>query len=153
MAPLTSILGDVLLGIDHVGIAVADLDAAVDLWCALGLTVDHRERNEEQGVDEVMLALPDGKHLQLLGALSPDSAVGKFLARSGQGLQQLAFTVTDIDAACAALEAAGLRLVYPEPRVGTGGSRINFIHPKDATGVLVELVESVHLTKGAPPHG
>lgn len=143
MTRLTDALGATLIGIDHVGIAVDDLDAAIEVWTSLGLIEDHRERNEAQGVDEVMMAAPDGRHVQLLAALSPESAVGKFLARHGQGLQQLALAVTDIDAACAAVEAAGLRLVFPAPQPGTAGSRINFIHPKDATGVLVELVERV----------
>ena len=141
MAPLTNVLGDLVLGIDHVGIAVADLESAVEVWTAMGLVEDHRETNEEQGVDEGMMAFSDGRQVQLLGARSPESAVGKFLARNGQGLQQLALRVSDIQAACRAIEAAGLRLVYPQPQAGTSGSRINFVHPKDVTGVLVELVE------------
>lgn len=143
MTRLVDALGSTLIGIDHVGIAVDDLDAAVDVWAGLGLVEDHRERNEAQGVDEVMMSLPDGRHIQLLGALSPESAVGKFLARHGQGLQQVALRVTDIDAACAAVQSAGLRLVFTHPQQGTAGSRVNFIHPKDVTGVLVELVEHV----------
>ena len=129
------------MGIDHVGIAVEDLDAAIVLWSGLGATPAHRELNSDQGVDEAMVALPDGSQVQLLAATSAESSVGRFLASHGPGLQQLALRVRDIDAACEVLRNAGIRLVYDVPQVGTAGSRINFIHPKDATGVLVELVE------------
>jgi methylmalonyl-CoA/ethylmalonyl-CoA epimerase len=129
--------------IDHVGIAVADLDEAITFYADnFGLQVVHEEKNEEQGVREAMLAVGDGdSRIQLLAPLRPDSAIGKFLDRSGPGLQQLAYTVTDIDAASATLRERGLRLLYDEPKRGTAGSRINFIHPKDAGGVLVEIVE------------
>jgi methylmalonyl-CoA/ethylmalonyl-CoA epimerase len=129
--------------IDHVGIAVADLDAAIAFYAdTFGLKVVHEESNEEQGVREAMLAVGDGdSRIQLLAPLRPDSAIGKFLDRSGPGLQQLAYTVTDIDAASATLRERGMRLLYDAPKRGTAGSRINFIHPKDAGGVLVELVE------------
>ncbi|MBX6750169.1 MAG: methylmalonyl-CoA epimerase [Micromonosporaceae bacterium] len=131
--------------IDHVGIAVADLDEAIAFWeRVFGLRCVHVETNEEQGVREAMLAVgpgTDGGCVQLLAPLSPDSPIARFLERSGPGVQQVAYTVDDIDAACAALRARGVRLLYEEPRRGTGGSRINFVHPKDAGGVLVELVE------------
>jgi methylmalonyl-CoA/ethylmalonyl-CoA epimerase len=129
--------------IDHVGIAVADLDAAIAFYAdTFGLKVVHEESNEEQGVREAMLAVGDGdSRIQLLAPLRPDSAIGKFLDRSGPGLQQLAYTVTDIDAVSATLRERGMRLLYDAPKRGTAGSRINFIHPKDAGGVLVELVE------------
>src|SRR4051794_31685976 len=131
-----------LLRIDHVGIAVPDLDAAKTFYAeTFGLRVVHEETNEEQGVREAMLAVGDGPRLQLLAPARPDSAIAKFLDRSGPGLQQLAFTVADVEAASAALRARGLRLLYDTPRRGTAGSRINFVHPKDAGGVLVELVE------------
>ena len=134
-----------LLRIDHVGIAVPDLDAAVAFYTeTFGLRCVHSETNEEQGVREAMLAVgPDdvGPRLQLLAPARPDSAIAKFLDRTGPGLQQLAYTVEDVDATSAALRARGLRLLYDEPRRGTAGSRINFVHPKDAGGVLVELVE------------
>lgn len=140
-------LGSLLTQIDHVGIAVADLDAAV-AWYAdvFGLVNTHEEVNEEQGVREAMLAAPGADpatstRIQLLAPLRPDSTIAKFLDRNGPGLQQLAYRVTDVEAAMAALTAKGLRLLYPEPRRGTANSRINFIHPKDAGGVLVELVE------------
>lgn len=140
----TSSLGALVTGVDHVGIAVADLDEAIT-WYAdtLGLIATHTETNEEQGVREAMLSAPGdtGAAIQLLAPLRPDSAIGKFIDRNGPGIQQLAYRVSDIDAACAALREKGVRLLYPEPRRGTAGSRINFVHPRDAGGVLVELVE------------
>ena len=133
----------VFLRIDHVGIAVADLDEAMS-WYAetFGLHSVHEEVNEEQGVREAMLAVGDGTtRIQLLAPLRPDSAIAKFLDRSGPGVQQVAYTVEDVEAAADALRAKGLRLLYEQPRRGTAGSRVNFVHPKDAGGVLVELVE------------
>jgi methylmalonyl-CoA/ethylmalonyl-CoA epimerase len=132
-----------LLKIDHVGIAVADLDEAVAFYeRVFGMRCVHRETNEEQGVEEAMVAVgPDGGFVQLLAPLSPASTIAKFLDRSGPGVQQVAYTVADVDAACAALRERGVRLLYASPRRGTAGSRINFVHPKDAGGVLVELVE------------
>lgn len=137
-------LAGLLTRIDHVGIAVADLDEAVAWYAAtFGLVATHTETNEEQGVREAMLSAPGdrGAAIQLLAPLRPDSAIGRFLDRNGPGVQQLAFTVTDVDAAAAALRERGLRLLYDTPRRGTAGSRINFVHPRDAGGVLVELVE------------
>lgn len=140
----TSSLGSLVTGVDHVGVAVADLDQAI-AWYAdtLGLVANHTETNEEQGVREAMLSAPgdSGAAIQLLAPLRPDSPIGKFLDRNGPGLQQLAYRVTDIDAACAALRDKGVRLLYDAPRRGTANSRINFVHPRDAGGVLVELVE------------
>jgi methylmalonyl-CoA/ethylmalonyl-CoA epimerase len=132
-----------LTAIDHVGIAVPDLDEAVAFYRErFGLRAVHEETNEEQGVREAMLAVGDsGSCIQLLAPLGPDSTIARFLDRNGQGVQQLAYRVTDLDEASAALRAAGLRLLYDEPRRGTAGSRVNFVHPKDAGGVLVELVE------------
>jgi methylmalonyl-CoA/ethylmalonyl-CoA epimerase len=134
-----------ILRIDHVGIAVADLDVAIEFYARVfGMRVVHEETNEEQGVREAMLSVgptADGGRLQLLAPLSPASTIAKFLDRSGPGLQQLAYTVTDIDATSAELRSRGVRLLYDEPRRGTSDSRINFVHPKDAGGVLVELVE------------
>ena len=134
-----------LLRIDHVGMAVPDLDAAVAFWTdTFGMRCVHQETNEEQGVREAMLAVGpdgDGPRVQLLAPAGPDSAIARFLDRSGPGVQQVAYTVRDVAATSAALRARGLRLPYDEPRRGTGGSRINFVHPKDAGGVLVELVE------------
>jgi methylmalonyl-CoA/ethylmalonyl-CoA epimerase len=140
----TSSLGSLVTGVDHVGIAVADLDDAI-AWYAdtFGLVATHTETNEEQGVREAMLSAPGdaGAAIQLLAPLRPDSPIGKFIDRNGPGLQQLAYRVTDIDAACATLRDKGVRLLYDAPRRGTANSRINFVHPRDAGGVLVELVE------------
>jgi methylmalonyl-CoA/ethylmalonyl-CoA epimerase len=134
-----------LLRIDHVGVAVPDLDAALRFYAdTFGMRCVHEETNKEQGVREAMLAVGTdsaGPRLQLLAPATPDSAIAKFLDRHGPGLQQLAYTVADIEATSAALRARGVRLLYDEPRRGTAGSRINFVHPKDAGGVLVELVE------------
>jgi methylmalonyl-CoA/ethylmalonyl-CoA epimerase len=145
VTPSHSGLADIdLLRIDHVGIAVPDLDVAKTFYAeTFGLRVVHEETNDEQGVREAMLAVGDGAgpRLQLLAPSRPDSAIAKFLDRSGPGLQQLAYTVADVEAASATLRARGLRLLYDTPRRGTAGSLINFVHPKDAGGVLVELVE------------
>jgi methylmalonyl-CoA/ethylmalonyl-CoA epimerase len=129
--------------IDHVGIAVADLDEAI-AWYAgtFGVRSVHEEVNEEQGVREAMLAVGDGEtRIQLLAPLRPDSAIARFLDRSGPGVQQVAYTVDDVEAVAETLRGRGLRLLYDTPRRGTAGSRVNFVHPKDAGGVLVELVE------------
>lgn len=123
---------------------MADLDEAVRFYAeTFGMRCVHEETNEEQGVREAMLAVGDdaGPRLQLLAPARPDSAIAKFLDRNGPGIQQLAYTVADVEATSAALRARGLRLLYDTPRRGTAGSRINFVHPKDAGGVLVELVE------------
>jgi methylmalonyl-CoA/ethylmalonyl-CoA epimerase len=107
-----------------------------------GLESVHEEVNEEQGVREAMVDIAgSGSFLQLLAPLRDDSPIGKFLARSGEGMQQLAFRVTDIDVASERLRVNGVRLLYDAPKRGTAGSRVNFIHPKDCGGVLVELVE------------
>ena len=129
--------------IDHVGVAVPDLDEAIAFYRdAFGMEVQHEETNEEQGVREAMVAVGDsGSCIQLLAPLSPESTIARFLDRSGPGLQQLAYRVTDLDRVSAVLRERGLRLLYDEPRRGTADSRINFVHPKDAGGVLVELVE------------
>nr|WP_322098312.1 methylmalonyl-CoA epimerase [Nakamurella alba] len=134
-----------IVAIDHVGIAVPDLDAAIDFHTGvLGGRLAHRETNQEQGVEEAMIAFGEGpaaSQVQLLAPLTPESTIAKFIGRSGPGLQQLAYRVADVEEASAAVRAAGLRLLYDAPRRGTAGSRINFVHPKDAGGVLVELVE------------
>jgi methylmalonyl-CoA/ethylmalonyl-CoA epimerase len=131
------------LAIDHVGIAVHDLDEAIAFYeTTFGMHVVHEETNEEQGVREAMVAVGDsGSCLQLLAPLSPESTIAKFLDRSGPGLQQLAYRVSDVEAVSAVLRERGVRLLYDAPRRGTSDSRINFVHPKDAGGVLVELVE------------
>ncbi|MDQ3732654.1 MAG: methylmalonyl-CoA epimerase [Actinomycetota bacterium] len=129
--------------LDHVGIAVPDLDAALEFYAeTFDLHSVHEEVNQDQGVREAMLRVGDSdSSIQLLAPLRADSPIGKFLDRSGPGIQQLAYRVTDIDAVCATLRERGLRLLYDTPRRGTANSRVNFIHPKDAGGVLVELVE------------
>jgi methylmalonyl-CoA/ethylmalonyl-CoA epimerase len=133
---------DLITGIDHVGVAVPDLDEAVAFYVeTFGFAVVHEEVNEDQGVREAMVDVGSGPRLQLLAPLSPQSAIARFLDRSGPGLQQLAYRVTSIDEAMACVRAQGMRLLYDTPRRGTANSRINFIHPKDAGGVLVELVE------------
>lgn len=139
-------LGPVITRIDHVGIAVADLDEAIRFYAtAFGLAVVHEEINEEQGVREAMLAVGDsGSCIQLLAPLTPDSPIGRFLDRSGPGIQQIAYGVDDVEAAANRLRAAGVRLLYDSARTGTAGSRVNFAHPKDCGGVLIELVQSAH---------
>lgn len=139
-------LGSLVTAVDHVGIAVPDLDAAIDFYrTTFGMEVTHEEVNEEQGVREAMVRAPGdpgtGTAVQLLAPLRPDSTIAKFLDRSGPGLQQVAYRVTDVEAAADALRAKGLRLLYDKAKRGTADSRVNFVHPKDAGGVLVELVE------------
>jgi methylmalonyl-CoA/ethylmalonyl-CoA epimerase len=134
-----------LVRLDHVGVAVPDLEAAIEFHQRVfGMRCVHVETNEEQGVREAMMSVgpdPSGGCVQLLAPLSADSPIGRFLDRNGPGVQQVAYTVTDIEAASAALRERGVRLLYDTARRGTAGSRINFLHPKDAGGVLVELVE------------
>jgi methylmalonyl-CoA/ethylmalonyl-CoA epimerase len=133
--------------IDHAGVAVPDLDAAIALYRdAFGMTLVHEETNEEQGVREAMMSVggdadPTGGCIQLLAPLDEKSTIAKFLDRSGPGLQQLALRVRDVEAVAAVLRERGLRLLYDAPKRGTSNSRVNFVHPKDAGGVLVELVE------------
>jgi len=142
-----------ILQIDHVGIAVADLDAAVALYeSAFGMRCVHTEVNEEQGVREAMLEVgSSGSYVQLLAPLSPDSTIGRFLDRSGPGIQQMAYRVDSIDEVSDHLRAQGMRLLYDEPRAGTAGSRVNFVHPRSAGGVLVELVEPGREDAAHPP--
>jgi methylmalonyl-CoA/ethylmalonyl-CoA epimerase len=129
--------------IDHVGLAVADLDKAIAFYQdAFGMELVHEEVNEEQGVREAMMAVGDsGSCVQLLAPLKDDSPIGKFLARNGEGIQQVAYRVRDIEVAADELRAAGVRMLYESPKRGTAGSRVNFAHPKDCGGVLIELVE------------
>ena len=133
-------------GIDHIGIAVPDLDAAITWYHDhLGMIVVHEEINDEQGVREAMLAVrgaPGGSvQVQLMAPLDDTCTIAKFIDKRGPGLQQLAYRVSDLDTLSERLRATGVRLLYDAPRRGTSNSRINFIHPKDAGGVLVELVE------------
>lgn len=141
-APL-SVPEHLFIAIDHVGIAVPDLDEAIAFYRDnFSMTVRHEEVNEAQGVREAMVGVGDTDScIQLLAPLNDESTIAKFLGRNGPGLQQLAYRVADIDQVSAVLRERGLRLLYDEPRRGTANSRINFVHPKDAGGVLVELVE------------
>jgi len=129
--------------LDHVGIAVDDLDAAaVRYERLLGVAPVHRERVEDQGVDEVLFAA-GSSFIQLLGALGPDTTVGRFLATRGPGVHHVAYRVDDIDEALAHLRAEGARLVDETPRAGSRGTRIAFVHPAAFGGVLVELVQEL----------
>lgn len=140
-----------LLGLDHVGLAVPDLDQAL-AWHVdvLGLRLLHREENAEQDVVEAMVGPFDAAAratlVQLVAPRSPDSVVARFLQRSGPGLHHLAYRVADVDQAAAAMRRQGCRLLYDRARPGTRGSRINFVHPRDAGGVLTELVEPAGTT-------
>jgi methylmalonyl-CoA/ethylmalonyl-CoA epimerase len=142
-----SVLASALVtGLDHVGIAVADLDAAIAWYHDhLGMIVLHEEVNDDQGIREAMLSVrgaPRGSaQIQLMAPISDSSAIAKFLDKRGPGLQQLAYRVSNLDQLTERLEEQGVRLLYDAPRCGTAESRINFIHPKDAGGVLIELVE------------
>jgi methylmalonyl-CoA/ethylmalonyl-CoA epimerase len=127
--------------IDHIGVAVEDLDAAVRLYSErLGMPEQHRETVEEQGVEAVLLEIGDG-HVELLSPLAPETAVGRFLERNGPGMHHVAYRTDDIDAELEAVRAAGLRLIDEQPRVGIRGSRVAFVHPKSTGGVLTELVQ------------
>jgi methylmalonyl-CoA/ethylmalonyl-CoA epimerase len=132
--------------IDHIGIAVPNLDEAIEFYRdTFGLVLSAVEVNEEQGVHEAMMRAPGddgtGTAVQLLAPLSPESTIGKFLAKRGPGVQQVAYRVNDIDKATEAIRAKGLKLVFDAPKHGTENSQTNFVHPKSAGGVLVELVQ------------
>jgi methylmalonyl-CoA/ethylmalonyl-CoA epimerase len=130
--------------IDHIGVAVEDLDEAVALYSKrLDMPVQHRETVAEQGVEAVLLGVGES-HVELLWPLGPETAVGRFLERSGPGLHHVAYGTDDIDSALDAVRAAGLRLVDERPRTGIRNSRVAFVHPKSTGGVLTELVEAAH---------
>ena len=134
--------------IDHIGVAVEDLDEAIALYGErLGMPLQHRETVEEQGVEAVLLGVGDS-HVELLRPLGPDTAVGKFLERSGPGLHHVAYGTDDIDTALEAVRDAGLRLIDEQPRTGIRGSRVAFLHPKSTGGVLTELVEPRRIIDG-----
>jgi methylmalonyl-CoA/ethylmalonyl-CoA epimerase len=137
----TVTLPRVLDRIDHIGIAVAELEPALELWSGgFQLEVSHREVVAEQGVEAVLLDLGEN-HVELLAPLGPDTPVGKFLAKRGPGLHHVAYQVSDIDAALQELARAGLELIDKSPRVGIGGARVAFLEPKSTGRVLVEIVE------------
>ncbi len=143
--------------IDHVGIAVPDLDVAVQWYHdRLGMIVLHEEVNEDQGVREAMLSVrgaPLGSaQLQLMAPIDDTCTIAKFIDKRGPGLQQLAYRVSDIEALTDRLRGQGVRLLYDAPRRGTANSRINFIHPKDAGGVLIELVEPASQSPDSAGH-
>jgi len=130
-----------LSAIDHVGVAVSDIDAALALYRdALGMPLVHRETVSEQGVDAALLDIGDG-HVELLAPLGPDTTVGKFLARNGAGLHHVAYRVADVQATLDAARTAGLRLIDESPRTGIRGSRVAFLHPAATGGVLTEIVQ------------
>lgn len=131
-----------VLAVDHVGVAVADLDVAISLYTGpLGGVLTHRETNTEQQVHEAMISFGDGAAVQVIAPSSPDSTIARFIDRNGPGLQHIAFRVADVADAGRIVREAGMRLLFSEPRRGTAGSSINFVHPKDVGGVLLELVQ------------
>lgn len=137
---------DLFICIDHVGLAVPNLDEAITFHTeVLGWRVLHRETNEEQGVEEAMIGTgaqgAENAQIQLLAPLNEESTIAKFISKKGPGMQQLAYRVADLDAVSATLRERGVRLLYDEPKRGTNDSRINFCHPRDVGGVLLELVE------------
>ncbi len=137
---------DLIVCIDHVGLAVPNLDEAIKFHSEVfGWRLLHRETNEEQGVEEAMIGtgeqLPENAQIQLLAPLNEKSTIAKFIDRNGPGMQQLAYRVSDLDKVTEHHKAKGVRLIFPVARRGTNDSRVNFCHPKDTAGVLVELVE------------
>ena len=130
--------------IDHVGVAVEQLDQAIELYRdSFGMQLAHREIVEEQGVEAVLLDVGEN-HVELLSPLGADTPVGKFLAKKGPGLHHVAYQTSDIDAELERLKAAGLKLIDEQPRTGIRGSRVAFLHPAATGGVLTEIVEPVH---------
>jgi methylmalonyl-CoA/ethylmalonyl-CoA epimerase len=137
-----------ILGIDHVGIAVPELSAAVAFYqSSFSGRLLHQEENSEQGVIEAMVALgtdtdsDTGTVIQLLAPLTPESTIARFIDKNGPGMQQLALRVLDVEDAASQAQALGIRTLYESPKRGTNGARINFLHPKDCGGVLIELIE------------
>jgi methylmalonyl-CoA/ethylmalonyl-CoA epimerase len=127
--------------VDHVGVAVDDLEAALALYRdTLGMPLVHRETVTEQGVEAALLDVGES-HIELLSPLGPDTAVGKFLARKGPGLHHVAYRVESVEDALAALSKAGMRLIDEQPRTGIRNSRVAFVHPSSTGGVLTEIVQ------------
>jgi methylmalonyl-CoA/ethylmalonyl-CoA epimerase len=128
--------------IDHIGVAVEDLDEAVSLYRErLGMELQHRETVESQGVEAILLGVGES-HVELLRPLGPDTAVGRFLERNGPGLHHVAYGTDDIEQALDSVRSAGLQLIDEQPRIGIQSSRVAFLHPKSTGGVLTELVEA-----------
>jgi methylmalonyl-CoA/ethylmalonyl-CoA epimerase len=133
-----------LTAIDHVGVAVENIDAALAVYRdALGMTLVHRETVSEQGVDAALLDVGDS-HIELLQPLGPDTTVGKFLARRGSGLHHVAYRVASVESTLKTLSAAGVRLIDEHPRTGIRGSQVAFLHPSSTGGVLTEIVQPAH---------
>jgi methylmalonyl-CoA epimerase len=127
--------------VDHIGVAVEDLDAAIALYeTTLGMTLVHRETVTEQGVEAVLLDVGEN-HVELLAPLGPDTPVGKYLARKGPGIHHVAYQTTDIVAELERLTTAGIQLIDRTPRVGIRGSSVAFVHPRSTGGVLTEIVQ------------
>jgi len=134
-------MGRVFTRVDHIGVAVEDIDAALELYERdYGMTLVHREVVAEQGVEAVLLDVGEN-HVELLAPLGPDTPVGRFLAKRGPGMHHVAYQVTDIEAALASLREAGVRLIDEQPRTGIRDSRVAFLHPKSSGGVLTEIVQ------------
>lgn len=127
--------------IEHVALAVSDLEAAIAHYTGVwGLALEHREVVEDQGVEEAMLRLGDS-YLQLIAPLSPETTVGRFIEKRGEGLHHIAYEVGDVEAALGTLRESGVDLIDEQPRQGSRGTRVAFVHPRSNRGVLVELVE------------
>lgn len=138
--------------IDHIGVAVEDLDAALPLWRDhFGMELAHRETVQEQGVEAALLDVGEN-HVELLAPLGPDTPVGKFLAKRGPGLHHVAYQVPDIDAALETVRGAGLRLIDEKPRIGIRQSRVAFLHPGATGGVLTEIVQPAQVPAPAEAH-
>jgi methylmalonyl-CoA/ethylmalonyl-CoA epimerase len=127
--------------VDHIGVAVEDIDASLELYERdYGMTLVHREIVAEQGVEAVLLDVGEN-HIELLAATGPDTPVGKFIAKKGPGMHHVAYQVDDIEATLAALKEAGMKLIDETPRIGIRNSRVAFLHPKTAGGLLTEIVQ------------
>ncbi len=130
--------------IDHIGVAVSDLDAAAELYRRnFDMAEQHRETVEEQGVEAILFEVGEG-HVELIAPLGPETGVGRFIEKNGPGLHHVAYACDDIDSALSAVRDSGLRLIDEQPRRGIRGSRVAFLHPKSTGGVLTELVEPAH---------
>ncbi|MFY9265050.1 MAG: methylmalonyl-CoA epimerase [Solirubrobacterales bacterium] len=126
--------------IDHIGVAVEDIDAALELYCStFEMAIQHRETVDQQGVEAVLLEVGDG-HVELLRPLGPDTPVGKFIENRGVGMHHVAYRVADVGAELTRLRAAGVELIDETPRIGIRGSSVAFLHPSATGGVLTELV-------------
>ena len=130
--------------IDHIGVAVTDLDEAAELYRdRFQMAEQHRETVEEQGVEAILFEVGEG-HVELIAPLGPETGVGRFIEKNGPGLHHVAYACDDIDSALSTVRDSGLRLIDQEPRRGIRGSRVAFLHPKSTGGVLTELVEPAH---------